>query len=228
MSGAAQAVALIPPAMAPPKVGDIQEDRADSPKRPPICGVFWRLGVNGALIERVVQYDVEVDSRSFWFAAAVIFFSHIGAFHVEKNAASPRLPYSKEHFVLNLAPIAGNHFDGKEIAVSALIAPVGWQLRDNTREQFGKFPPAGVEDAAVTLVVETQCQIVCASVSRKAACEAMITKSDVDAELFGESLAFRRPFERSGIGSKVLEIIDLLGAFELVPIHRLQYEGQRA
>ena len=90
--------------------------------------------MNGTLIERVVQDDVEVDRPSFRFAAAVIFFSYIGAFHVEKNAASPWLPYSKEHFVLNLASIAGNHFDGKEIAVSALIAPVGWQLRDDTRE----------------------------------------------------------------------------------------------
>jgi hypothetical protein len=56
----------------------------------------------------------------------------------------------------------------------------------------------------------------------------MMTKSDVDAELFGESLAFRRPLERSGIRAKVLEVIDLLGVFELVPMHRLQYEGQRA
>lgn len=55
----------------------------------------------------------------------------------------------------------------------------------------------------------------------------MMTKSDVDAEIFGESLAFRRPFERSGIGTKVLEVIDLLGVFELVPMHILQYEGQR-
>jgi hypothetical protein len=54
----------------------------------------------------------------------------------------------------------------------------------------------------------------------------MMTKSDVDAEIFGESLAFRRPFERSGIGTKVLEVIDLLGVFELVPIHIFQYEGR--
>ena len=77
-------------------------------------------------------------------------------------------------------------------------------------------------------MIETQCQIVCASVSRKAACEAMMTKSDVDAKLFGEPLTFRRPFERSGIGAKVLEVLDLLGVFVLVPIHILQYEGKRA
>jgi len=53
-----------------------------------------------------------------------------------------------------------------------------------------------------------------------------MTKSDVDAELFGEPVAFRRPFERSGIGTKVLEVIDLLGVFELVPIHIFQYEGR--
>ena len=127
-------MALIPPAMAPPRVGGYPRGPSRFTQKAPICGVFWRLGVNGTLIERVVQYDVEVDRPSFRFAAAVIFFSYIGAFHVEKNAASPWLPYSKVHFVLNLASIAGNQFDGKEIAVSALIAPAGWQLRDDTRE----------------------------------------------------------------------------------------------
>jgi len=104
---------------------------------------------------------------------------------MEKNAAPAWLPYSKEHFVLDLASIASNQFNGKEIAVSGLMALADRQLRDDIWEQFGKFPPIGVEYAAVALVIETQCQIVCTSVSRKAAREAMMTKSDVDTEFFG-------------------------------------------
>jgi hypothetical protein len=58
----------------------------------------------------------------------------------------------------------------------------------------------------------------------------MMAKNDVNAELLGWPLAFRWPFEPSGIGSKVLEVIDLPGVFELIPnhIHKLKYEGQWA
>jgi hypothetical protein len=104
---------------------------------------------------------------------------------VEKNAASPWFPYSKEHLVFNLASIASNHFNGEEVAVSALLALVRRQLRDNAREQFRKFLSTGVENAACSIIVETQRQIVRASVSRKAACEAMMAKRDVDAKLLG-------------------------------------------
>ncbi len=72
-------------------------------------------------------------------------------------------------------------------------------------------------------MVKTKCQIVRASVSRKTAREAVMAKSDVDAELFSWPLPFAG---RSNEGSQVLEVIDLRrGVFELIPIHILQYAG---
>ena len=148
-------------------------------------GMHWYQSRASAIWIAVAAADVEVDNHSFRSAASVICFSHVGAFHVEKNAASPWFPYSKEHLVFNLASIASNHFNGEEVAVSALLALVRRQLRDNAREQFRKFLSTGVENAACSIIVETQRQIVRASVSRKAACEAMMAKRDVDAKLLG-------------------------------------------
>ena len=135
-------------------------------------GMHWYQSRASAIWIAVAAADVEVDNHSFRSAASVICFSHVGAFHVEKNAASPWFPYSKEHLVFNLASIASNHFNGEEVA-------------DNAREQFRKFLSTGVENAACSIIVETQRQIVRASVSRKAACEAMMAKRDVDAKLLG-------------------------------------------
>ena len=47
-----------------------------------------------------------------------------------------------------------------------------------------------------------------------------MTKSDVDTESLGCPLTFCWPFERRGIGTQVLEVIDLLNVFELIPIHK--------
>jgi len=108
----------------------------------------------------------------------------------------------------------------KKIAVSALIAPAGAAFAMITREQFGKFhrPASNMRGHPHGRnAVSDRMR----SVSRKAACQAMMTKSDVDAELFGEPLPF------AGRSTKWYrdeghEVIDLLGVFELVPIHIFQ------
>ena len=212
-------MALIPPAMAPSGVrGYLRGPSRFTQKAP--YGVFWRLEVNVSAVECVVQYHVEVDNHSFGSAAFVVFVSHVGAFYVERNAATPRLPHPKEHFVFDLASIGGNHFDGEEVTVPALLTLVRWQRRDDSGEKLGKLPPALVENRAVSIVVETQCQIIRASVSRKAACKAVVAKSYVDAKLLGWALTFRSPFELRRIGAQVFEVINLVNVSKLISIHK--------
>jgi hypothetical protein len=175
--------------------------------------------VNGALVKRVVQDHPEIDDSSFESAGSIVFLSHIGAIDVEVDAAFPRLPYSKEHFIFEPASILGNNLNGEEVAFSGLLASSDRQVRDDVREQLGEHPSAVVEDADVTLMVETEREILGAPASGKSASKAVMAKSDVDAERLCRPFAFRWPCERGGIGAKVFEVVNRAAVFELVPIH---------
>ncbi len=52
-----------------------------------------------------------------------------------------------------------------------------------------------------------------------------MTKYYVHAKLLGWPLVFRRLFERSGVGTQMLEVVNLLDMSKLGTIHIFQYEG---
>ncbi|WP_161571136.1 hypothetical protein [Granulicella sibirica] len=73
---------------------------------------------------------------------------------MEEDPPPAWFPDAKKHFILDFAPIASDHFDSEEVAVSGLLAPARWQFRNDVRKEFGKLPAPSVKYAAVALMVE--------------------------------------------------------------------------
>ena len=140
MSGAAQAVALIPPVMAPTRGGDIQEARADSPLSP-FSGLsaLTRSGldVDGPPAACVVEDYKEANRRAGRTARLIIAIPNIGTLYMDEKPSLARLPGSKIYLILNRRPILCDHCHGEEVSVPALLALAVREVRDDSRKLFG-------------------------------------------------------------------------------------------
>ena len=129
MSGAAQAVALIPPVMAPTRGGDIQEARAALTRS--------GLDVDGPPAACVVEDYKEANRRAGRTARLIIAIPNIGTLYMDEKPSLARLPGSKIYLILNRRPILCDHCHGEEVSVPALLALAVREVRDDSRKLFG-------------------------------------------------------------------------------------------